>query len=89
MRSQGLTIVVRDHSISVRDCECFTIEFDGRSDVEASIEGTAANLQTLIKDVELVARALTAEEISFWIEIADSVQNPLHYYHNRLPQLPA
>lgn len=85
MRSQGLSIVVRDHSISVRDCECFTIEFDGRSEVEASLEGTAANLQTLIKDVELVARALTAEEISFWIEVTDSVQNPLHYYHNRCP----
>lgn len=85
LRSQGLHVDDRSHSIAVRDCECFTIEFDGRSEAEASIEGTAAALSTLVKDVELVEKALRAADIVFWIEITDSAQKPLHYYNNHCP----
>lgn len=61
------------------------MEFDWQSEVEASIEGSAAALSTLVRDVELVGAALRTGGITFWIEITDSVQNPLHYYHNQCP----
>lgn len=83
LRSRGLNVDDRCRSIAVRDCECLTIEFDGRSEAEASIEGSAAALATLVKDVELVEQALRAADIEFWIEITDSAQNRLHYYNNR------
>lgn len=86
LQLKGLKVDERSYSIVIRDCECFTIEFDSQSEVESSIEGTAAALQTLVADVELVATALQAADITFWIEITDAVQNPLHYVHNKCPE---
>lgn len=86
LRSQGLNVDDRNYSIAVRDCESFTIEFDRQSEAEASIEGTATTLHTLVEDVNLVAAALQAAGVKFWIEITDSVQNPLRYIHNQCPE---
>jgi len=86
LRSQGLDVDDRGFSIAVRDCESFTIEFDGRDESHASIEGTAAMLPTLTMDVQRVSSALRAAGITFWIEITDSTQNPLEYFHNQCPE---
>lgn len=86
LRSQGLNVCDRNFCIAVRDCESFTIEFDGRDESRASIEGTAALLSTLTKDVQLVSAALRAAGVTFWIEITDAAQNPLEYFHNQCPE---
>jgi hypothetical protein len=86
LRSQGLDIDDRRFSIAVRDCECFTIQFDGRDESLASIEGSAASLSALARDVQRVSIALTAVGVTFWIEITDSAQNRIEYFHNQNPE---
>lgn len=83
LRLHGLDIDERAYSIRVIGCECFSIEFDGPSEVEASMEGTAASPSTLWSDVQSIVSALTAADVVFWLEVTDSVQNRLHYFHNR------
>ncbi len=86
LRSQGLDVDDRSFCIGVRDCECFTIEFDGQDESTASFEGTATLLSTLTKDVQRVSAALIAAQVTFWIEVTDSVQSPLAYFHNQHPE---
>lgn len=85
LRLQGLLVDERNFSMSIQNCECFTIEFDRETENQASVEGTAAILPTMIKDAELVAAALTKAGVVFWIEVADIAQQPLHYLHNQFP----
>ena len=86
LRSHKLNVNERSYAVNIQDCECFSIEFDRDSEDEASFEGTAAALATLVNDVALLVNALRAADITFWIEITDSIQNPLHYYHNHWPE---
>lgn len=85
LRKSGFNIDERNYSIRVLDYECFTFEFDCVTENEAHIEGMTASLAKLVDDAQAISIALATANIKFWLQITDSVQNRLHYFHNQCP----
>ena len=71
LSSQGLTPSVADiHDLHVKECSHFVFHEDGKGSYLVSAKGE--NLQELLRDTDLVSRALSAVPLEHTVEVYDS-----------------
>jgi hypothetical protein len=84
----GLRVQDRNYSIVVSEFERLSFEFDQSSEDDATIHGTASTAEVLKANAHRLHEVLTRGGIKHWIEITDSVQNPLEQLSHQWPEEP-
>lgn len=82
----GLHIQDRSYSIGVSEFECLTFEFDQASEDDTTIDGTAATAAVLKANAYRLHEVLKQGGKKHWIEITDSVQNPVEQFNHQWPE---
>ncbi len=85
LRSAGLQVSVGRYSVRVEDCSHFSFEEYGGDLGDPIIDADADSLEEMLRDVELVSKALASAGIRHRFEVYDSANRLVGYVHHLWP----